>query len=299
LIPESEIVTGERVQALGEVTLLPRMIARRRRGPSVPVREVIEFETHRDLDEGEISRLSWRRSIFVYSDALALFQAHIWPRLKGSDYVLITHNSDAEVGAEQSEWLEQAGEKLRHWFAQNVLIEHPKLSPVPIGLANAEWEHGDLGLVSRTARARAGAPRLLHAHFNLGTHPDRRRAWEAVKHAFPDTPALPPSQQPFADYLRELARHQFCICPRGNGVDTHRFWECQYLGVVPVVERSPHTERWAREGLPMVLLDDWSELSRERLEAEPPRPTRPAACLRLSYYAKRIRQCAASELLHR
>jgi hypothetical protein len=299
LIPESEIVTGERVQALSEVILLPRMIARRRRGPSGRVREVIEFETHRDLDEGEISRLSGRRSIFVYSDALALFQAHIWPRLTGSDYVLITHNSCAEVGPEQLAWIGQAGEKLGHWFAQNVLVEHPKLSPLPVGLANAKWEHGDLALVSRTARARVGATRLLHARFDPGTHPDRRRAWEAVRRAFPDTPAIPPPRRPFAAYLRELAEHRFCVCPRGSGVDTHRFWECQYLGVVPVVERSAHTDHWARAGLPMVPLDDWSELSRERLEAESSLPPGPVPCLLLSYHAKRIRECAARKLLRR
>jgi hypothetical protein len=94
-------------------------------------------------------------------------------------------------------------------------------------------------------------------------------------------------------YLADLARHRFSICPRGNGIDTHRFWECQYLGVVPVVERSAHTELWEQQGLPMVLLDDWSDLSRRRLEAERPVLScdiEPA--LRMSHYARLIQDAA-------
>jgi len=296
LIPEAEIVTGERLQALAEVILLPRMIARRRRGPNAAA-EVIEFETHREIDQQVLARLSGRRSIFVYSDALALFQAHIWPRLSGSGYVLLTHNSDAEVGIEQLEWIEQAGGKLRHWYAQNLLVQHPKLSPLPIGIANSRYEHGNTTLVSQVARERGPATRLLHAAFDPGTHPDRRRAWEAIREAFPDIPAGAAPRAPHATYLRNLARHRFCACPRGNGVDTHRFWECQYLGVVPVVERSGHTELWAREGLPMVLLNDWYELSEERLQTEPGPATGPAACLRLSWHAQRVASFTAAELL--
>jgi hypothetical protein len=82
--------------------------------------------------------------------------------------------------------------------------------------------------------------------------------------------------------------HRFAACPRGNGIDTHRVWEALYLGVVPVVERSPSVEHFAAQGLPMVVVDGWSEVTPERLEHEAERlrdaPAQPAA-LRLSHYA--------------
>ena len=28
----------------------------------------------------------------------------------------------------------------------------------------------------------------------------------------------------------------FCACPKGNGVDTYRFWEALYLGTIPIVD---------------------------------------------------------------
>jgi hypothetical protein len=289
---ESEIVTGERLQALGEVILLPRMLAFRHRNVRQGSAQVIAFSAHRELDDEKLNRLSASRSIFVYTDALGLFQDHVWPRLNGSGYVLITHNSDHEIGDEQLPWVERAGERLVHWFAQNLVVEHPKLSPLPIGVANRQWPHGNAELLCAVAAYADNLRRskLIHAAFDRRTHPDRQRAWDAVRSAFPATPRTPPPTLSYADYLRDLAQHRFCACPRGNGIDTHRFWECLYLGVVPIVERSAHTERWAREGVPMVLLDDWSELSRERLESESASASsasRPA-CLYLSHHARLI-----------
>ena len=294
---ESEIVTGERLQALAEVTLLPVMLASRHRDLARGLAEVIEFTSHRGLDEQTLTRISASRSIFVYTEAIGLFQEHVWPRLAGSGYVLITHNSDHEVGSEQLPWIERAGDRLTRWLAQNLMVQHPKLVALPIGLANRRWPHGDVELLCRVATEAEKLPRskLVHAAFDQRSHPDRKRAWDSVRAAFPQIPRPPSYAVSYADYLGDLARHRFCVCPRGNGIDTHRFWECLYLGVVPIVERSTHTERWAREGVPMVLLDDWSELSRERLESDPlavsrlPRP----GCLYLSHYAGIIDELTA------
>ena len=45
----------------------------------------------------------------------------------------------------------------------------------------------------------------------------------------------------YLDYLKLLKEYEFCICPEGNGVDTHRLWECLYLKVVPIVIKSEFT----------------------------------------------------------
>ena len=41
--------------------------------------------------------------------------------------------------------------------------------------------------------------------------------------------------RPYDEYLNELSKYRFCLCLRGNGIDTHRFWESLYLGVIPVI----------------------------------------------------------------
>jgi hypothetical protein len=286
-----DVITGDRLQSLAEVVLVPHALALRHPGAPVESQRAIVFDQHRDIDADELTRISDATSLAIYSPALRLFQEHVWPRLTGGGYVLISHNGDTEIDADQLGWIDAAGDKLGHWFAQNSLVEHPRLSPTPIGVANANWEHGDVdALVAVVDETRGSEPRnLLHARFDVATHPDRARAWKAVQRALPGT-AMSLDRKPFPAYLRDLATYRFCVCPRGNGPDTHRFWECHYLGVVPVVERTAHTDLWARRGVPMVALEDWDELSIERLEAESGGPRPPVAEVgRISYYDRLIR----------
>jgi hypothetical protein len=61
---------------------------------------------------------------------------------------------------------------------------------------------------------------------------------------------------------------QFIACPRGNGTDTHRFWEALYRGSVPVVKRSAWSESINDLQIPMIQLESWDfEEFIERSEA--------------------------------
>jgi len=60
-----------------------------------------------------------------------------------------------------------------------------------------------------------------------------------------------------------MARHQFVICPEGNGVDSHRIWEALYLGCVPIVSESETTASF--EGLPIVRINSLYYITKEVL----------------------------------
>jgi len=79
---------------------------------------------------------------------------------------------------------------------------------------------------------------------------------------FPDFTALGRIQ-----YLRCLRTHGLVLCPEGNGVDTHRFWETLYMGGVPVVTRNPMMEPFYSK-LPVMQLNAWSELANRSLIEE-------------------------------
>ena len=132
------------------------------------------------------------------------------------------------------------------------------------------WAHGNLRTLHRAIGRAAATPKskLAYLQFNAQTHPARRPAWDALRENFPQLGAAPPAPKPFRGYLADLARHRFAVAPRGNGADTHRFWECLYLGVVPITGRSWHTEHWERQGLPVVLVDDWAHVTVEFLEGQ-------------------------------
>lgn len=260
-----EIVTGERLQSLAGISLIPHHVRDFHQGVHRHARETVVFERHDDLVSAEIERVAGHTTIFVYSHELDGFLEHVWPHLDRGPYVLITHNSD--FGVDESRVPVADDPKLTRWFAQNLEVRHPKLAPLPIGIANAMWPHGHLRQLHREIRraAKRDKDQSVFLHFNPATHAPRRVIWETLRANFPDMPAQPPKARGFKGYLRSLGRHRYCVCPRGNGADTHRLWECLYLGVTPIVERSTHTELWMERGVPLLVVDDWAQLTPELL----------------------------------
>jgi hypothetical protein len=61
------------------------------------------------------------------------------------------------------------------------------------------------------------------------------------------------------DNLLRLNDYEFCICPEGNGADTHRLWECLYLKVVPIVVNSQFTKLLIKYNIPMVIIEKWDD----------------------------------------
>ena len=53
------------------------------------------------------------------------------------------------------------------------------------------------------------------------------------------------------------------ISPKGNGIDCHRTWECLYLGVIPIVEKSTHMSYF--NDLPILFVDNYNDISIEYL----------------------------------
>ena len=197
----------------------------------------------------------------VYANALLLddFILNKHPFIR-HPYVLVTHCSDASAPAHHEDVLNDP--KLLAWYAQNPdLSDHEKLHPLPIGLANKDFAHGDIDAVTRVRRETHTKMGWLYVNINPETSPDRRRALEAVKgQPF----ATMGTQSDFETYLRHMAAHRFVLCPAGNGLDTHRVWEALLVGSIPVTASSPMDALLRR--LPVVIVDDWDEITLPLLE---------------------------------
>ena len=68
----------------------------------------------------------------------------------------------------------------------------------------------------------------------------------------------------FSEYLDELSRHTFALCPDGNGVDSYRILECIYAGTIPVVLDGP-TFGYLQD-LPILRVESLSEVTSEFLQ---------------------------------
>ncbi len=67
-------------------------------------------------------------------------------------------------------------------------------------------------------------------------------------------------------YLDALLTHRFVLSPPGNGIDTHRMWEALYAGAIPVVLKSPAMRAFTM--LPILFVDDYAEITPDRLRQE-------------------------------
>ena len=155
---------------------------------------------------------------------------------RNREYVLYLHNSDHSFDDVDILSLKH----IKHVFAQNVNIrqksndfDDPKVTLLPISIGNQMWPHGsllDLYEVMSSAY-RIKKKNGIYININPITFPYRATILKQCIEL-----GLPIHQsKPFKEYLLEMSRYKYCLCLRGNGLDTHRFWESLYLGTIPII----------------------------------------------------------------
>jgi len=181
---------------------------------------------------------------------------------------IVTHNGDTAITQRHVD----AFPNLKRWCGTNVCVEDSRVVPIPIGLEN-DYIGGQperkriLHQKSQCFVIKWDVPRNL-CYYNCGmSHPERlvarnyfsRCEWSDLEEAKPNTP------QGYGDYCDSLLNHHFVISPRGNGLDCHRTWEALYLGCYVVMKRL-HSLENLYDGLPVLFVDDWSQVTQNLLQ---------------------------------
>ena len=163
---------------------------------------------------------------------------------------IITHNSDLCIDEKYIPLLDS--ENIIHWYAQNISIDHPKLSSIPIGMANAKWPHGDKQALYDCINKNNKKTNLVYANFTVSTNPtERNLCLKAVQKNSIDFV----SNLSFNDYLNDISRSMFSISPNGNGIDCHKTWESLYLKTIPILTDSVNARKYKH--LPILIIDSW------------------------------------------
>ncbi len=268
------------------------------------------------ISEQQIETLRLFPSIFVFGHNLPSFIETVAPRLRNK-YVLITGNSDENIDERYLRFLDNSP-LLTAWFAQNVVINHEKLFIIPIGIANPKWAHGRPDLVaaatctSSIGAAPVAAPpddisrdKLCYAYFSKDTNEAARGPVVAkAREVCGWTPHMS-----YPEYITTLGTYKFAFCPNGNGVDTHRLWEALYQGTICIIVNNPPTAKDQRQtifnkrlvkelNVPVVIVDDWSKVSRDLLNNIDYQTLQQEAfnaqSLRFSYWETRIKSISHS-----
>jgi hypothetical protein len=127
-------------------------------------------------------------------------------------------------------------------------------------------------------------PLLLIAFYPKSRVPDRQKVLSILGVIQPK--GKPKPENPFYNYtdldhkqwLEAIGYHKFVLAPFGHGLDTHRISEILLMGGIPVMRRSTISSCYddsdnvvgnvTRGSLPVVLVDRWEDVTKERLEAE-------------------------------
>lgn len=179
-------------------------------------------------------------------------------------FSLILHNSDQDFSPHHIRLLRNP--YLEKIYTQNCNVSHEKVIPLPIGIANSRWKHGDLKTLCDVANKKVKKTKNIYYNFTVegGMRPEYRVECKKVA----DNLKLELNKNlPYKKYLQDLQKHKYCLCPSGNGLDTHRLWECLYLGVIPITIESTFIKNFS-DDFPIYLLKKWSDLDLELLEKE-------------------------------
>lgn len=182
------------------------------------------------------------------------------------------------------------------WFSTNT--QSGRVNGLPLGITNDTNEsplhpiYGNIPMMLEVMAQPREIVNLVYLNFAVHTYPSERAP---LKEMFQSTPWVTHGEslntfEGRRAFLQDIRNHIFVLCPRGNGIDTHRLWETLYMGSIPIVKRDIAHAGWT--DLPILFIDDWAEVTQERLLAEKARIEATSwnmEKLKVRYWINRIR----------
>lgn len=234
--------------------------------------------------------------------AVSLFQRDILPFIHNAQkpYVIISCMDDMTfpdevVGSFFGSVADHSKTSLfRRWFAINCRsreywtpLPKNKITPIPYGvdyctltrrvswtntpMASAIAQDRHLSRLCSSVIHFTKRPLTDRVYINFQFNLDGNGGAER-NHAFQTIPRYVMSIQEIPcnryDTWGAYSQHAFVVSPRGNGIDTIRTWEALMLGCIVIVRRieapaPPIEELYA--DLPVVMIDSWTEVTRDFL----------------------------------
>ena len=212
------------------------------------------------------------REIYYKTDVLYNNNKIIWrnsehePPKKNMN-VIITGHSDYPITDNLVEYFNP-----KIWYTVNKQTNKYNVLSLPLGITNNTNEsmihqiYGDLDCMIKVMNEKIDKCKsLVYMNFNINTYQQERqyvynlfynKDWVTVGNIINTLEGR-------TVFLRDIKSHSFVLCPRGNGVDTHRLWETLYMGSIPILKRDIAFKEF--EDLPICFINDWNDVNEEFL----------------------------------
>jgi hypothetical protein len=228
----------------------------------------VSRSTHKGEDEGVILRAvklgSLPTKIYLPSKSALLASKLLSESQLGANS-LVLGDDDIIFSAKE---LEDLFPLIKRIYAVNLVDSSNRVTAIPLGLESPSYRSaGRLKDFTRKISYQTKDRRYSFlAVWNNETFPDSRI--EALNNFSNTKDTYARSKRIAPQTFHNLARRSlFVVCPRGNGLDTHRVWEALYLGSIPIIKKSEYFA--ALKGWPVWTVDTWDEPCRySRIELE-------------------------------
>lgn len=170
---------------------------------------------------------------------------------------------------------------------QNLNFKSDFFRVLPIGLENLSLAvNGFMKRFEDPSQPTVRLNKVLAGPFSP-THPERSNLLDKFAND-PNFEFLNERLDP-KRYHAKLAGYRFVLCPRGNGIDTHRFWETLYKGNLPVIVDSEWASHLAQIKIPFILTSKLNfELDAYSQDNSPPLDPKSIEAMWWPYWKKLI-----------
>ena len=222
--------------------------------------------------------------IYINSSAIPHFVHNIFPNIKDS-IILVTGDCDETIPNDLFNQIDFDtfinNKKIIHWFCQNWVGNHKKVTIMPIGLdyhtmsdKNHEWGckisplNQELLLQEIKEKSSHFKERVCKCYANFQFLTTTRYGYDRLD-AIDKIPEYLVYYEP--NKIKRLntwinqSKYSFVISPHGNGLDCHRTWEALCLGCIPIMKRSPISSLF--NDLPVLIIEDWQDISQNLLNS--------------------------------
>ena len=200
----------------------------------------------------------------VYTHTMYVKQLFQLIKIDLRKFIVISHNSDVNIDESFI-----VPKNVLKWHSQNVKVTSSTVKSIPIGLENDRWFVKDRKkekMQDRLSQAK-GCRNWVYMNFNIDTNPKARQpVYDLFAKSRFVTVDMHKNGFNFDKYLDNIYHHRFVLCPRGNGMDTHRTWESLYMNTIPIEKRNTNNQFY--KDLPICFVDSWEEITEEFLERE-------------------------------
>lgn len=194
-----------------------------------------------------------------------------------NEFIVITHNGDNEVNDKGVGYMDGRGNYIRtdeftipscviRWYATNVNTLHPKVEAIPSGLENDRWhveQHKKESMLEMLNKPKDIRNLVYMDHSTTWNNGERKWLYDLLENKSWVT-ALHGAN--FPRFLDNIYNHKFVICPRGNGIATHREWETLYMGSIPIMKKDLNNRFYT--DMPICFVNEWDEITEDFLNKE-------------------------------